>query len=123
MRCKKCGAEIGEERVCPFCDTPIKNVLVAERTDKEMGKNKEAEAAMLPQDSSEVFNSDETTILDLDRIGNLKEQSKESFESVEDKKSSNTTEAIEEVSHDSEKEPSMIRNTRNLSSRTAYQYQ
>ncbi len=29
MRCKKCGAEIGEERVCPFCDTPIKNVLVA----------------------------------------------------------------------------------------------
>ncbi len=109
MRCKKCGAEIGEERVCPFCDTPIKNVLVAERTDKEMGKNKEAEAALLPQDSSEIFNSDETTVLDLDRIDDLKEQSKESFESVEDKKSSNTTEAIEEVSHDSEKEPSMIR--------------
>ena len=109
MRCKKCGAEIGEERVCPFCDTPIKNVLVADRTENGIGINKEAEAAMLSQDSSEVFNSDETTILDLDRIGNLKEQSKESFELVEDKKSSNTTEAIEEVSHDSDKEPSMIR--------------
>ena len=39
MRCKKCGAEIGEERVCLFCDTPIKNVLVADRTDKGIGIN------------------------------------------------------------------------------------
>ena len=35
MRCKKCGAEIGEERVCPFCDTPIKNVLMHEALLKE----------------------------------------------------------------------------------------
>lgn len=28
MRCEKCGADIGEKKVCPFCSTPIKNVLV-----------------------------------------------------------------------------------------------
>lgn len=28
MRCGKCGADIGEKKVCPFCSTPIKNVLV-----------------------------------------------------------------------------------------------
>ena len=47
MRCKKCGAEIGEERVCPFCDTPIKNVLVADRTENGIGINKEDDLSSL----------------------------------------------------------------------------
>ncbi|MCR4839225.1 MAG: hypothetical protein K5897_09900 [Eubacterium sp.] len=29
MHCQTCGAEIGDRKVCPFCDTPIRNVLVA----------------------------------------------------------------------------------------------
>lgn len=28
MHCQTCGAEIGDRKVCPFCDTPIRNVLV-----------------------------------------------------------------------------------------------
>lgn len=109
MRCKKCGAEIGEERVCPFCDTPIKNVLVADRTDKGIGINKEDEAAKLPQYSSEAFNSDETTVLNLDSIDGLKDQEKVSPEKDEDKIDCNTMDDIEEVSQDLEKEPSKIR--------------
>lgn len=105
MRCKKCGAEIGEERVCPFCDTPIKNVLVADRTDKGIGINKEDEAAKLPQYSSEAFNSDETTVLNLDSIAGLKDQEKVSLE--KDKIDCNTMDDIEEVSQDLEKEPSL----------------
>ena len=30
MRCEKCGAEIGDARVCSFCDTPRRNVLVGD---------------------------------------------------------------------------------------------
>lgn len=33
MRCRCCGAEIGEQKVCPFCSTPIKNVLVSDNID------------------------------------------------------------------------------------------
>lgn len=84
MRCEKCGADIGERRVCPFCATPTKNVLVGDgSTDKESIKFIDVgDAGQTSVMTSGHFDSEATGVM----IGNMGFQSAVSETEREEKK-------------------------------------
>ena len=74
MRCQRCGADIGEKKVCPFCETPIRNVLIT-KPDKEYSSHTKMMNSICEPEQTGIITSFDKE---------LKERKKISFRSIDE---------------------------------------
>lgn len=75
MRCLNCGNEIGEKKVCPICNTPIRNVLCGQG-DKQMLHSDETQIMYMADFEGIEFENAETqeTVTENGATGEIAEE-------------------------------------------------